>query len=188
LLLALSDHEVAGKMLNIATVFCVIFVIASLILRSVVAGAYVLTPLVMALLVDLAIFAWLDVAFDLVGSSIVAMGVGIGADYAIYFLYRFREEIGRTSDAADALRATLASSGQAIFFVALAIGAGFAVYTVSDYYPLKICGVLMPLTMGVNALTTIALLGALVVLRRPRFIFGAPGHRAGGEAVLRRVA
>jgi predicted RND superfamily exporter protein len=188
LLLALNDHVVMGKVLNIAAVFGVIFLIASLILRSFAAGAYVVTPLVMALLVDLAIFAWLDVAFDLAGSSIAAMGVGIGADYAIYFLYRFREEVGRTRDAAGALQATLASSGQAIFFVALAIGAGFAVYAVSDYHPLKIAGVLMPVTMAVNALTTVALVGALVVLRRPRFIFGAPGHRAGGEAVLRRVA
>jgi len=188
LLLALSDHVVAGKLLNIATVFVVIFVVASVILRSFVAGAYVIMPLLMALLVDLAIFSWLGVAFDLAGSSIAAMGVGIGADYAIYFLYRFREELGRTGDVGRALDATLASSGQAIFFVALAIGAGFAVYAVSDYYPLKTCGLLMPMTMAVNALTTVALLGALVVVRRPRFVFGAAGRRTNGETDLRRVA
>jgi predicted RND superfamily exporter protein len=176
-LLALSDHVVAGKIVNIATVFGVIFLIASVILGSFAAGAYVITPLVMALLVDLAIFAWLGVAFDLAGSSIAAMSVAIGADYAIYFLYRFREEVATTRDAAGALRATLASSGQAIFFVALAIGGGFAVYAVSDYYPLKIAGVLMPVTTAVNALTTVGLLGALVVVRRPRFVFGAITQR-----------
>ncbi len=187
-LLALSDHVVAGKVLNIATVFVVIFLIASVILRSFVAGAYVITPLVMALLVDLAIFAWVGVAFDLAGSSIAAMGVGIGADYAIYFLYRFREEIERTGDAAGALQATLASSGQAIFFVALAIGAGFAVYAVSDYYPLKIAGLLMPVTMAVNALTTVVLLGALVMAWQPRFVFGPIARPADSGTDLRRVA
>lgn len=48
----------------------------------------VLVPLVIAIAVTTGILAWGGIPFDLVTASIVAIAVGIGADYAIYVLYR----------------------------------------------------------------------------------------------------
>ena len=59
-------------------------------------------------------------------ASIIAMAAGIGADYAIYFLYRLREEHQRSRDDAAALGAALQTSGRAVLFVAASIAAGFA--------------------------------------------------------------
>jgi hypothetical protein len=170
-MLALNDHTVKGKLLNIAVVFAVIFVIASILLRTPLGGAYVTAPLVMALIVNLGLFAWLGVAFDLSGASIAAIGVGIGADYAIYSLYRLREELRRTGTIHEALRATMETTGHAVLFVALAISAGFAVYLTSDFYAFRILGLFVPLTMMVSCLTALTLLPALVLLFHPRFIF-----------------
>ncbi len=189
IVMALNDAAVRGKLWNIATVFGVIFLIAAVLLQSVVGGAYVVAPLAVALLLDVAIFAWAGIAFDLVGASIAAVGVGIGADYAIYFLYRVREELARTGDLDRALDATVATAGRAIFFVALAIGAGFGVYAVSAYYPLQVCGVVVPLTMAAGALTTVTLLAALLRLQRPRFVLGGttPSRAALAAAPARAV-
>jgi hypothetical protein len=172
-MLALNDHTVEGKMLNIAVVFAVIFVIAGLLLRTPLGGVYVTAPLVMALIVNLGAFAWVGIPFDLSGASTVAMGVSIGADYAIYALYRLREECGRGRGVDRALRTTMETTGRAVLFVAMAIGAGFVVYLVSDFHAFRVLGLFVPLTMMVSALTAITLLPALVVLRRPRFVVGA---------------
>ncbi len=180
-LLALNEHTVIGKTLNMVILLAVILVIASVLLRTPLGGAYVVAPLVMALVVNLGFFSWLRIAFDLSGASIAAVGVGIGADYAIYFLYRLREEFDRTRDIDAALHTTMATSGRAVLFVALAMSAGFGVYLASDFYPLRVCGIFVPLTMLVSCLTALTLLPALVLLLRPRFILGE------SRAVLAKV-
>ena len=40
------------------------------------------------------------------------MAVGIGADYAIYLLYRMREQVAKGADAEAAVRTTLATAGK----------------------------------------------------------------------------
>jgi len=169
--LALNDDTVRGKALNIAIVLAVIFVIASVLLRTPQGGAYVAAPLVMALVVNLGLFSWFQVAFDVAGASIAAIGVGIGADYAIYFLYRLREEFRLTGNIEDALTRAMETSGRAVLFVALAISAGFGIYATADFYSFHIVGIFVPMTMIVSCLTAITLLPALVLLLRPRFIF-----------------
>lgn len=177
-LLALNDHTVRGKILNIAVVLAVIFVIASILLRTPLGGALVTAPLVMALIVNLGFLSWFGVAFDVGGATIVAIGVGIGADYAIYCLYRLREEFRRTGNIDLALRATLETTGRAVAFVALSISAGFSVYLISDFYSFRLLGSFIPLTMMTSCLTALTLPPALVVLLRPRFIFGGQSGRA----------
>jgi predicted RND superfamily exporter protein len=172
-MLAVNEHTVNAKLANIAVVFGVIFVIASILLRTPLGGFYVTAPLAMALIVNLGLFAWLGIAFDLGGASIAAIGVSIGADYAIYFLYRLREEYRRTAAIDEAFRATMETTGRAVLFVALAISAGFAVYMASDFYTFYIVGFFVPLTMMVSSITALTLLPALVLLMRPRFIFGS---------------
>lgn len=169
--LALNEHTVHGKVLNIGIILIVIFTIATALLRAPFGGAYVVAPLVMALTVNLGLFCWFDVAFDIVGATIAAINVGIGADYAIYFLYRLREEYRRTGQIDVALAAAMETSGRAVLFVALAVSAGFAVTIPSEFYGLQLMGVFVPATMIVSCLTALTLLPSLVVLFRPRFIF-----------------
>jgi len=180
-LVALNEHTVRGKVLNISLVLVVIFSIASVLLRTSLGGLYVVAPLVMALIVNLGLFCWLGVAFDLVGASIAAISVGIGADYAIYFLYRLREEHQARAEIRDALRVTIETSGRAVLFVALAVSAGFAVNIPSNFYGIRLMGLFVPVTMLVSCLTALTLLPAVVLLLRPRFIFS---HGAARSVVL----
>jgi hypothetical protein len=169
--LALNEDTVKGKALNIAIVLAVIFTIAGVLLKTPLGGAYVAAPLVMALIVNLGLFSWLGVAIDVGGASIAAIGVGIGADYAIYFLYRLREEFRQCGDIGEALTRAMETSGRAVLFVALAISAGFGIYATADFYSFHIVGFFVPMTMMVSCLTALTLLPALVLLLRPRFIF-----------------
>jgi predicted RND superfamily exporter protein len=188
-LVAFNEHTVKGKVLNIAVIFAVIFVIASILLRTPLGGAYVTAPLLMALIVNLGFFSWLGVAFDMSGASVAAIGIGIGADYAIYSLYRLREEFRSAGRIDAALRATMETTGRAVLFVALAISAGFAVYLISDFHPFRILGLFVPLTMMTSCVTALALLPAMVVLLRPRFIFGpSRTTRVGSAAAAPRPA
>ncbi len=171
--LAVNEHTTHTKVLNILLVLAVIYVISSLVLRSPLGGLYVITPIAASLVLLFGLLGWTGVRLDMGSASILAIAAGIGADYAIYFLYRLREERVRAGNDATALHAALHSSGRAVLFVAASIGAGFAVMGLfSRFFGLRLFGTLMPVAMAISCLAALSLMPLLVLRTRPEFIFG----------------
>ncbi|PYM03364.1 MAG: RND transporter, partial [Candidatus Rokuibacteriota bacterium] len=117
---------VHGKILNIIQIGAVILVITSLVFRSLVAGILVLVPLILAVLANFGFMGLTGMRLNIATAVISAMAVGIGADYAIYFIYRLREELARGGDEVTAVRTAYTTAGKAILFVASAISGGYA--------------------------------------------------------------
>ena len=109
---ALNEVMVYGKILNILQIAAVVFIISSLIFRSVVAGMLVLLPLLIAVLTNFGLMGWSGIPLNISTSLISAMAVGIGADYAIYLIYRLREELSMGTDEITAVRNVIATAGQ----------------------------------------------------------------------------
>ena len=174
-IVALNEHTIHGKLLNILAVLAVIFLVASVILRSPIGGVYVAAPIAVSVLVDFGVLGLTGVHFEMGTASVIAIGTGIGADYAIYVIYRFREELAERGDLAEALRVTLLTSGRAVLFVAMSIASGFATLAPSAFPGLRTFGLIMPLTMLASALAAVFVLPALLAQTRPRFIFGRRG-------------
>ena len=170
-LFALNEHTTHGKLINIGMILFVVFLIAAIILRSLVGGLFVVLPLVFTFVVNLGILGWRGFALDLVTTTIVAIGVGVGADYAMYLLYRIREETAAGGDFDSALRRALTTSGRAVVFVAVAIATGFSVMAPARHVSWRLTGVLLPVTMLVSCAAAITLVPLLVAALRPRFIF-----------------
>src|SRR5262249_28704201 len=131
--LAGQKHTTSAQPLNTPPVPTVIDLASSLIMRSPAAGLYVVTPIVVAMIVLFGGLGWTGVRLDMGSASIIAMAAGVGADYAIYFLYRLREEHRRLGDDAQAVGVAFQTSGRAVLFVASSIAAGFGCLAWSQY-------------------------------------------------------
>jgi hypothetical protein len=183
--LAMNETLTHGKILNMAQILFMIYLISSVILRSPAAGLFVLLPLALAVAATFAVLGALHIWLNMGTATVAAMGVGIGADYAIYLIYRFREEYARLGDERRAAAAALSTSGKAILFVAAAISAGYGVLGVSDFYVNQILSRMVPMTMVVSCLAALSVMPAALLHARPRFLFGPPappetvGRRAG---------
>ena len=170
---AMNEVMVHGKILNILQISGVIFLIASLVFKSVVAGLLVLVPLSLAVLGNFGLMGLLGIRLNIATSVISAMAVGIGADYAIYLMYRIREELSYEADETKAFRIALTTAGKATLFVASAIAGGYAVLLFSWGFNIHIWfGFLTASAMLVSALSALILLPSLILTFRPRFIFG----------------
>lgn len=177
--LAINEHTTHTKVLNILLVLAAIYLVSSLVLRSPLGGLYVITPIAVSVVLLFGLLGWTGIRLDMGSSSILAMAAGIGADYAIYFLYRLREEWTRAHSDEAALHTSLQTSGRAVIFVATSIGAGFATLGLfSRFLGLRLFGLLMPAAMAVSCLAALSLMPVLVLRTRPAFIFGA--RRADG--------
>ena len=149
-----------------------IFVLSALVFRSFAAGLLVLAPLVCAVLVNLGVMGWVGSWLSFATASYTSMGVSLGADFAIYLLFRLREEMRASRARGRARATTIRSSGRAIFFVASAIAAGYATLLVSNFALWRQLGGYVALMMASSALATLTVLPALVLLVRPRFLGG----------------
>jgi len=167
---ALNDTIVDGKLRNIMQIATITFIISSLVLRSFLGGLLVLIPLGAAVMINFGVMGAGGITLGIGTATISAMAVGIGADFAIYLLFRCREEFRRSGDEREAVRATVTTAGKAVVFVALAVGAGCSTLAFAGYYR-HMEGVLIPLAMLTGCLGALTILPTLCWKLRPEFIF-----------------
>jgi len=175
---ALNGSVVRNKIENMAQIGLVIFALAALVFRSPLVGLLVLAPLSAAVVVNLGVMGWIGSWLSFATASYTAMGVSLGADFAIYLLFRLREE-ARVRPFREAVAESMRTSGRAVFFVASAIAAGNATLLTSDFALWRQLGGYVALMMATSCLTTLTIVPALVLLLRPARLAGASaGARA----------
>jgi RND superfamily putative drug exporter len=148
----------------------------TLILLLIAFGSAVaaLLPLGIGLIAILATFAELSVLTHVTDISIfainltTALGLGLGIDYALLMVSRFREELAAGHDVAAAVGRTTATAGRTIAFSALTVAAALSAMLVFPVYFLKSFAY-----AGVGV-TIFAALSALIVLPA---LLAVLGHR-----------
>ena len=180
--IALSDAMVYGKIRNIVQICVAVFLISALVFRSMLGGLIVLLPVLLSVCAVFGTMGWFGIPLNIPNSLISAMAVGIGADYAIYILYRIREQVGAGADQESAVRVTLATAGKACLFVATAVAGGYGVLALSFGYTVhQWLSLFIIVAMVVSAFASLTLVPAIVLSLRPDFIFGT---RKTGPAVV----
>ena len=172
---ALNEVVVHEKAVNLLQVGFAILVLSSLALRSIVGGLLVIAPLAVAVAVNLGTMGYTRTWLSAGTSTVTAMAVSIGADFAIYLIFRVREEVRRGAELADALRNSLDSAGAAICFVASAVVMGYLALSLSGFRLWVQLGVLTAIMISVSALAALAIIPSIIMLTRPRFLSAQEG-------------
>jgi predicted RND superfamily exporter protein len=124
---ALNEVIVEGKIRNIVQIALAVLVVSAIAFRSLWGGLLVLVPLTLAVIANFGLMGLAGIPLNIATATISAMAVGIGADYAIYLLFRIREEIAKGAPSGEAVRHAIETAGKAILFVASAVAGGYAV-------------------------------------------------------------
>ncbi|MCK4418262.1 MMPL family transporter, partial [Candidatus Aerophobetes bacterium] len=145
-------------------------------LRSLTGGLIGITPITLTVLLNFAVMAYLKVPLDMATVLVGSIAIGIGIDYTIHFISRFKTEFEVNKTELGALDKTLETTGRAIIINAFSVMMGFLALLLSSIVPLQRFGWLTGLTMAVSALGAICLLPALLLITKTRFIgnFGRP--------------
>ena len=165
---AMNEVIVREKILNVAQVTLIVFCLSALVLRSFVGALIVLTPLAVAVMVNLGIMGWSHTPLSVATAAITSMAVTIGADFAIYLVFRIREELSHGSALDSALRTSLLTSGRAVFFVSSAVAVGYLVLPLSGFAAWTYLGTLTALMVAASALATLTVIPALIMIAKPR--------------------
>ena len=148
----------------------IIFVLSALFLRSMLGGVFVLTPLLLAMIVNLGIMGWAGMWLDMSTAAMSAMGISIGADFGIYLIFRMREEWSESHSLESAIAKSMITSGQAICYVSLAVATGYMILPLARFSIWTRLGILTASGVCISALATLTIIPAAALLLRPGFI------------------
>ncbi|WP_030675055.1 MMPL family transporter [Streptomyces sp. NRRL B-1347] len=172
-----------------------------LLLLLVVFGTVVsaLLPLVIALIAIVGVFAELYVVGSVTDVSVfainltTALGLGLGVDYALLMISRFREQLAVGASVEDAVRKTMSTAGRTVAFSAATVAAALAALMVFPQYFLRSFGYSGVGVVLIAALATLFVMPALLNVlghrvNRGRMPWARPGHAVSGTSVWGRLA
>ena len=169
-LAAANDELLKNDILVNVLGFTTIFIVLVVTYRSVMAGIYMLIPLLAANAVVNAYMGARDIGININTLPVVTVGVGFGIDYGLYIVSRMIEEYRTGISLPEAIRVAVATSGKSVTFTAITMILGTLLWTFSHIRFNSEMGLLLALWMGISFLATVTLLPVMVVLLKPRFI------------------
>ena len=160
---AVTDQITDGQTESISTTVAVALGILSIFfwvtLRQPALGIVAVAPIVLVLVCVLGTMALLDIPYTLVTSIITALSIGIGVDYTIHVIHRYREEFARLRNPEQAAIRTLSTTGSALLGSALTTAFGFGVLIASPLQASQQFGITATITIVYSLIVA-----ALVVL------------------------
>lgn len=160
--MAATNEEIKGAQFPILVyVFTAIIMLCLITFRSLKATICIVTPLALVSILAYALMAYLQIGLKVNTLPVVALGVGIGVDYGIYFFSRFDDFRKQGNTIKESYFYTLSTTGFSIIFTGITLAVGVLMWIFS---PLKFqadMGVLLTFMFLLNMLGAIFLLPAI---------------------------
>ncbi|MCK5138052.1 MAG: MMPL family transporter [Bacteroidales bacterium] len=154
----LANKVLSGTYYSLGIALLAIFILVSIIFRSVSAGLLGIIPLSISVLVLYGLMGLTGIRLDVATALLSSVMIGVGIDYTIHFLWRYREERRMNRLPREAVITTITTTGRGIIFNALSVIAGFVVLIISSFTPIRFFGILVLVSI------LSCLIGALVIL------------------------
>ena len=117
-------------------------------------------PIVLVLISVLGTMALLGIPYTIITSIITALSIGIGVDYTIHMIHRYREEYAYNRDPEQAAIRTLATTGSALLGSALTTALGLGVLVVSPLAASQQFGFTAAITIAYSLVVSILVVPA----------------------------
>jgi predicted RND superfamily exporter protein len=163
-----QDLMVVGMLKAVLGSFIVVFLLMLFDFRSLTFGALAMIPLSGSIILTYGLVGWMGLDYNMPIAVCAALTLGLGIDFAIHFLQRFKAHVIQSRDVEKTHRHMFGEPGRAIARNAIVITIGFLPLTVSTLGPYVTVGLFFASLMLFCTLATLFILpGAL------RFL----GHR-----------
>ncbi len=153
--------------------FGCVLVLTALLFRSVAAGLLCGLTVGIAVLVNYAIMGVAAIPLGVGTSMFASIAIGAGVDFPIHLLDRLRVSFAAGRGTSESIfRSALSLTGRAMFFTSMVVALGFLLLCVSEFRTLVRFGLLVGISMATSFVASVTLLPALVVVWKPRFVWG----------------
>ena len=160
----ITERQTEAISTTIAVALGILAIFFWLTLRQPALAFIAVGPIVLVLISVLGTMALLNIPYTLITSIITALSIGIGVDYTIHVIHRYREEFTRLRNPERAAIQTLATTGSALLGSALTTAFGFGVLIASPLSASQQFGITATITIVYSLIVSIlVVLPAMVV-------------------------
>jgi predicted RND superfamily exporter protein len=158
-------HNLTYSMANsYVLAFLLITPLMILLIGSFKMGLISMIPNLVPIVMTIGLMTLLDMPMDISTLLVGSVALGLAVDDTIHFMHNYQRFYARHGDNALAIRQTLSTTGQAVFFTSLSLICAFLAYTLSSMTNLINFGLLTSFCIGIAFLADITLSPALVTL------------------------
>jgi hypothetical protein len=155
-----QDLMVFGMLKAILGSFLVVFLLMWFEFRSLALGLLAMVPMTVAILLSYGLIGWIGKDYDMPIAVCSSLSLGLGIDFAIHFIHRFREHYRASGDLQEATRLMFGEPGRAILRNAIVITLGFLPLVASSLTPYVTVGLFFAVLMTFSMLATLLILPA----------------------------
>jgi len=137
----ITSRQTQAIATTIAAAFGILFLFFWLTFRQPMLAVIAIGPIVLVLIWIIGTMALLGIPYTLVTATITALSIGIGVDYTIHIIHRYREEYTRIRAPEMAAVHTLRTTGSALLGSALTTGIGIGMLILSPVPALQQFGI-----------------------------------------------
>ena len=153
------------KNLAESTVLAILLVsiILIILLRDIRLSLIAILPSIVPLIVTAGIMGFFDIHLKPSTILIFSIAFGISSDGTIYFITKYRDELRNRKLSPDqAIAETIRYTGISMYYTALILFAGFAIFAASTFQGTKALGILVSITLLMGMASNLILLPALL--------------------------
>jgi predicted RND superfamily exporter protein len=153
----MTSRQTEAIVFTIAAALAILFLFFWVTLRQPILSFIAIGPVVLVLFWILGTLSLLGIPYTIVTATITALSIGIGVDYTIHIIHRYREEYSRLRSPEIAAINTLKTTGSALLGSALTTGVGVGVLAFSSVPALQQFGITVVITIAYSIILAVVL-------------------------------
>jgi len=166
----LSAKVVSGQFISLALALVVVTLFLMALFRSFSAGIISAIPLVLSMVILFGLMGLLDIELNVATALLSSLMIGVGIDYTIHFLWRYKKERHNGLSYSKAAKHTLLTTGRGIMFNAFSVIIGFGVLLFSSFLPVRFFGFLVVVSIFACLIGALVVIPALIIALKPKFL------------------
>jgi hypothetical protein len=158
-------------MIIIPAVLLLSFLLVAAYYQSLHAGWLMIFPMLFTTSMTYAYMGANHIGINVNTVPVITVGVGVGIDYAVYFMDRIREEFAHDRDIHKAVINAVSTTGYAVSFTAATLIAGVILWVFMSHLRFQSdTAVLLSFMLIVNAIAAMLIVPAWCVVFKPHFV------------------
>lgn len=165
-----AQKIINGQVSSLIFALLTVLILLAIIFRSVKGGLTGSIPLAASILIQFGVMGLTGIAIDAATALLSSIMIGVGVDFTIQFLWRYKIELSRGVSHQEAVSATYRTTGRSIVINGLSVMAGFSATFLSGFLSIRFFGYLTLLAIGSCLLYAIIVIPAFMLWFKPSFI------------------
>ncbi len=162
--LVFTDLLLEGQISSLVLSLFIVIILLTIMFRNFIVGIIGSIPIAITAIINFGVMGFAGIPLSSTTALISSIAIGIGIDYAIHFLDRYRIYAKEFDDKDTISKNTMYHSGRAILYNAMVVIAGFMVLVFSVFPPNRNLGELVSLNMFTSFLGTLTIMFILVYM------------------------